>query len=831
MQYGQKIPVYPGMATVYATMDFETFSYAGYFWDAAGPKWKGPRGVKDKGLPAIGARVYAEHPSTEVIVLRYDLADGAGVRYWRPGVLGATVVHCKQSASDVYIGRPGPWGNPFEIGRDGTRAEVIAKYRAHVLATPELFWRIPELVGKRLGCWCAPNDCHGDVLAELAGLPWPLFLHLAAGRLVEAHNAMFEKVIWQFVCQVKYGFPPLDPQQVRCSMAKARAFGLPGGLGPLGAVLGLDTQKDKEGKRLIQVLSLPQKPTKTRPATRRTREDSPAEFEAMDAYCGTDVEAEQQASERIPDLVPHELDYWLADQAVNHRGIGVDLESVQACIDVLEQALERMRDEMASLTGGLAPSQAEALRGWLGANGCSVPAVDADAVEAALKRSDLAPHVRRVLEIRAAASSASVKKLYAMAAHANRDARLCDLYNYHGARTGRDTHSDVQPGNLPKAGPKLRWCESDGCHRPYGRHIEACPWCGASAAFSKEEGWDWKAVDHALRVIKSRSVEAVEYFFGDVLLTLSGCIRGLLVAAPGHDLICSDYSSIEAVVLACLAGEDWRIKVFHGNRPMYLMSASAITGTPVEEYERYKAEQGHHHPDRQYIGKVAELALGYGGWVGGWLGFDDSGRFTEDEIKGIISKWRAASPAIVEFWGGQTRGKPWAPERFELFGLEGMAIAAVLYPGQRFQARSIGFEVVNDILFCILPSGRRVAYWRPRLEPGKWESTYTLSYEGWNTNPKNGPIGWIRMTIYGGKWAENVTQGVARDIMSAAVVRLERANYPVVLRVHDELAAEVPEGWGSVEEFESLMATMPPWATGWPIRAAGGWRRKRYCKD
>jgi DNA polymerase len=187
---------------------------------------------------------------------------------------------------------------------------------------------------------------------------------------------------------------------------------------------------------------------------------------------------------------------------------------------------------------------------------------------------------------------------------------------------------------------------------------------------------------------------------------------------------------------------------------------------------------------------------------------------------------------IVKMWGGQIRGKPWAPDRWELFGLEGAAIAAVQNPGRCFAYRSISYGVKGDALYCRLPSGRYVTYHKPRLAPSsRWEGQLELTFEGWNTNPKNGPMGWIRMQTFAGRLFENVVQAVARDIMAHAVVNLERAGYPLVLRVHDELVAEVPCGFGSVEEFETIMGQLPAWAAGWPIRAAGGWRGKRYRKD
>jgi DNA polymerase len=306
----------------------------------------------------------------------------------------------------------------------------------------------------------------------------------------------------------------------------------------------------------------------------------------------------------------------------------------------------------------------------------------------------------------------------------------------------------------------------------------------------------------------------------------------MFVAAPGHDLIASDYSAIEAVVLAELAGEKWRQEVFRTHGKIYEMSASKISGVPFEEMMEHRKRTGQHHPLRKTIGKVAELASGYQGWVGAWKAFGADEFMSEEEMKTAILKWRAESPNIVEFWGGQTRRLPFGGSVQEYYGIEGAAISAVLVSGQEFSHRGVTYFCQGDVLYCRLLSGRYLTYHRPRLEPSqKRFGEHSLSYEGWNTNPKNGPIGWIRMQTWGGRLVENLVQATARDIQREALVRQERAGYKIVLHVYDENVAEVPEGWGSVEEFEMIMSTMPAWAADWPVRAAGGWRGKRYRKD
>lgn len=756
---GQQVPAGPAFATVLPDLDFETYSEAGYTWNEAAKKYDKPIGATKGGLSAVGAAVYTQHPTCEVLSLQFDLKDGRGAEFWRPGM---------------------------------------------------------------------PN-------------PQRLFDYLATGGLIEAHNSMFEYRVWTDVCVKRYGWPPIDLRQLRCSMAKARAHALPGALGDVGQVLNIAHQKDKEGTRLLNLFSIPRKPTAKDPRRRIRPEEDPVDGPKLYAYNERDIVAESEVSVLCPDLPPYELKYWLADQAINYRGVGVDLDSVNACIDILHQAQRKYDAELFELTGGQVAggSKVQQLKAWLAECGVYMDSLDSDAIEEELPKLEPGCPAHRALEIRQLVGSASVKKIYSMSRMATSSRRLCDMFIYHGPRTGRDAHQDVQPGNLPKAGPQVRWCEDAGCNRPYAHHLDTCPWCGCSSAFSREKfaadedgGWTWRSVQFALDVIHTRSLELVEWFFGDALLTISGCVRGMFISAPGKDLICSDYSSIEAVVTAALAGEQWRLDAFARKDDIYLTSAARITGKTLEWY---MANGGKKHPDRQKIGKPAELGLGFGGWIGAWRQFDSTDTFDDDQVKANIMAWRAASPAIVELWGGQFRGTPWEPTRMELYGLEGCAVAAIQQPGKAFAYRGITYAVKDDVLYCRLLSGKLLTYHRPRLAKVSrrdgWVETYEITFEGWNTNPKKGPRGWIRMKTYGGSLAENVIQGTAADVMKFAVPNLEAAGYPIVLRIHDELAAEVPEGFGSIEEFETIMATLPDWCKDWPIRAAGGWRAKRYRKD
>ena len=674
--------------------------------------------------------------------------------------------------------------------------------------------------------------------------PIDLFLHIRRGGLVSGWNSGgFEVKVWGW-CAKSLHWPPVPTGQWRDSMANARAHSLPGALAKAAEVLGCAEQKNKEGARLLDKFSIPRAPTKTNPSLRTRPQDDPADAELLYAYCDQDVRTEQSIGYQVPDLSPSELAIWQCDRAINDRGVQVDVSGIENCIEVINQAHTLYNAELAELTGGTVSkaSELQKLIGWLGATGAHTSSLDEEHVAELLKRSDLPPHARRALEIRAAIGSASVKKAFAMRNQTSADGRLRDLFIYHGARTGRVTGSGPQPTNLPNsAGVYAKACGPCGGH--YGTHHAFCPWCGTVADAARTVEWGIASAEWALKSIATQTLAFVEYIWGDAMSAVSGSLRSLFVAAEGKDLLCSDYSSIEAVVVAELAGEEWRRKVFQTHGKIYEMSAAKISGVPFEDFMAhagYALEQlqhpewwtlkpantGSHHPLRKKIGKVAELASAYQGWIGSWKAFGADEFMSEDEMKTAILAWRDASLAIVEFWGGQQRG-----HRTEYYGAEGMAVQAVLHPGTVFECRKHQFQMRGDVLYLRLLSGRELTYHRPRLALStKRAGTYAISYEGWNSNPKNGPVGWIRMDTWGGRLVENIVQATARDIQWHGILNLEKAGYPIVLHVYDEDISEVPEGFGSVEEFETIMAVMPPWAAGWPIRAKGGWRGKRYRK-
>ncbi len=727
-----------------ASLDFETYSAAGYVWDFARSRWTAPYGATRGGLAACGHEHYARHESTEILIAGYHLPGDTDVKSW------------------------------------------------HVGLDP----------------------------------PCDLLDYVQSGRPLRAHNSPFEAAIWEHVAVARMGWPAVRPEQWHCTMALCHVSGLPGSLDAATAALGLSETKAKAGAALIRKFSIPRSPTKHDDRLRVHPTDDPSAFAEFVEYCAQDVRAEMALAAALPPMTPAEREFWLIDQAINRRGVAVDLDAVDACIRAVDRLRELTVAECESLTGGIRPSQVGELTAWLSRYVPDLSGLTSDDVDELLARTDLPPTVRRVVELRALSASASIKKLYAIRRAVCPDGRLRGLYVHHGARTGRPAGRLVQPTNMPRSGPKLKF---DSVGLPFCADLADSPWTGEIVESVREWGPD--CVDPVLSVVGSIPADQLPSLLGNPLDVLTGCMRGLFVAAPGKLLVASDYSAIEAVVAAAISGQQWRLDAFARGEDIYLASISQMTGTPLETYKAYKTQHGHHHPDRQR-GKIAELALGYGGWIGAMRQFGAEG--TDDELKSTVLAWRDASSAIVEAWGGQGRGWPgswrYVPE---LYGLEGAAVAAIQRPDTPHSAAlcTLTYHARPDVLTMRLPSGRRLSYRQPRLSPSiRREGELSVSFMTNNTNPKMGSMGWVRMETYGGRLFENACQAIAHDIQRFGILALERAGWPVVLHVYDEDVAEVPEALADVDAFERIMSQLPPWAADWPLRVGGGYAARRYQK-
>lgn len=588
-------------------------------------------------------------------------------------------------------------------------------------------------------------------LAQGEELPGEVAEAVFDGSVVKtAFNANFERT-----CLSKYFGRYLPPESWHCSAVQAAVLALPRSLEDVGAVLGLDEQKMKEGKELVRYFCVPCKPTKANGGRRRNLPcHAPEKWELFKAYCMRDVDVEKAIRGKLCKFpIPEgEMELYRLDQRINDRGVPVDMGLVRQAVKCERLHKEVVTKRAYELTGLENPNSVAQLKGWLGENGVEAENLSRKAVAELIEESD--GEVEELLRLRLLMAKTSVKKYEAMERSVCSDGRVHGLLQFYGAnRTGRWAGRLVQVQNLPQ------------------NHIED--------------------LGLARRLVGEGRFEDVEMFYDSTPNVLSELIRTAFVPEPGCRFVVADFSAIEARVLAWLAGERWRLEVFSSHGKIYEASASAMFHVPIEEVTKGS-------PLRQK-GKIAELGLGYGGAAGALvsMGALDMG-LSEDDLPPLVAAWRRANPHITQFW----------------WDVDKAAVEAVTKrTGTR--AGRIGFEYRSGILFVTLPSGRKLAYVKPRMAVNKF-GREGLTYEGILENKK-----WGRIETYGPKLVENIVQGTARDLLAEAMLRVEKRGYPIVMHCHDEIIAEVPEGMGSVEEMCEVMAVQPSWAEGLPLRADG----------
>lgn len=574
-----------------------------------------------------------------------------------------------------------------------------------------------------------------------------------------AFNANFERI-----CFSNYYQHSFRPEAWRCTAVQAAMLALPLSLEGVGAVLGLDKQKMTEGKELIKYFCSPCKATKSNGGrTRNLPKDAPEKWRQFKTYCIRDVDVEKQIRQRLAKFpIPkREQEIYCLDQRINDRGIMVDRNLVNHAVacDLLykETATARAYE----LTGLENPNSVSQLKFWLKEKGLEVDSLAKDTVKDLSMKAE--GDVQEVLKLRLATSKTSVKKYEAIDRSVCAENRVHGLLQFYGAnRTGRWAGRLVQIHNLPQN------------HLP--------------------------DLELARALVSEGRYEEVELFYESTPNVLSELIRTAFVAKPGCRFIISDYSAIEARVLAWLAGEEWRLQVFETHGKIYEASASAMFHVPIEEITKTS--------QLRQKGKISELALGYGGAVGALtsMGALKMG-LTEEELPGLVSTWRSANPHITAFW--------WAVDE--------AAITAVRDKKPSKVGR-VSFEYKSGILFVTLPSGRKLSYVKPRMMLNKF-GREGLTYEGIGESKK-----WMRLETYGPKLVENIVQAASRDILAEAMLRLEKEGFDIVCHVHDEVVLEVPDGKSSVEEVNEIMAVNPVWTEGLPLKAAG-FESPFYKKD
>lgn len=571
-----------------------------------------------------------------------------------------------------------------------------------------------------------------------------------------AFNAQFERV-----CLSNYLETWLSPDSWHCTMVWSATLGLPLSLEGVGAVLGLEKQKLTEGKNLIKYFCVPCAPTKTNGGrTRNLPQHDMEKWEQFKAYNLRDVETEMSIQKKLSRFpVPDSIwDEYHLDQEINDRGIGLDMTLVEQAIAIDSISRKNLTQQIQNLTDLDNPNSVAQMKGWLSDNGLEMDTLGKKAVAETLKTAP--KHLADVLSLRQQLAKSSVKKYTAMQTAVCKDSRARGMFQYYGAnRTGRFAGRIIQLQNLPQ------------------NHMSD--------------------LADARALVRSGNYDALELLYDDIPDTLSQLIRTAFVPQDGRKFIVADFSAIEARVLAWLAGEKWRMQVFADGKDIYCSSASQMFGVPVEKH----GINGH----LRQKGKIAELALGYGGSVGALksMGALEMG-LTEEELQPLVNAWRNANPMITAMW--------WDIDR---------AVKTTVREHIPTEVAGLKFTYESGFLFMKLPSGRRLAYVKPRMGINQFGSE-SVTYEGVGATKK-----WERLESYGPKFCENAIQAIARDILMYAMQTLR--NCSIVAHVHDELIIEADRRM-SLSAVCEQMGRTPPWAKGLLLRA-DGYECDFYKKD
>lgn len=621
------------------------------------------------------------------------------------------------------------------------------------------------------------------------------------GYEFSAHNAFFERCIYNNILVDRYGWPEIPPLNYRCTAAKAAACALPRALDGAGAAMKLTIQKDRRGysammrtckptnewkkwtdikariragarvsDRFRAIAASPEPPLFLEPR------HAPDIWQTLYQYCEIDVRAEEALDDALPDLPPQEQEIWHLNQLLNCRGLRIDIPTVHKVVGIMAEESETKLKELDSLTMGLVtkPGARKSILDFLALEGIELPDLRAKTVDDKLKGFELSEDMHRLLEIRKALSLTSTKKYQSFLNRAGKDGRIRDIILYHGASTGRDTGTGVQPHNFPRGLIKV------DKSRPYA------------------------AVENVIEC----EPDMLRILYGDSLAILfSSILRNMIIPTEGYELFVADFSKIEVAVLWWLAGNEPGLKILRAGLDPYKYMAAANTGRNYQDIP----DEG---DDRQ-LGKAQVLGCGFGM---GAPKFQKTAwdmyrlALTDEQSKMAVDNYRKANAAVPVLWKQY----------------EGAAVAALECADDRgTRAGKCDFLIKDKFLWVTLPSGRRLAYREPQIAWRETDYGARKTLEFWAVNSKTKK--WAIERTWGGTLTENIVQAVARDLMMLAIVNLEKAGYQALLTVHDEALCEAEIGKGNLDEFTRLMCSAPKWAHGLPLEAKG-WQGPRYRK-
>lgn len=585
--------------------------------------------------------------------------------------------------------------------------------------------------------------------------------------LKTAFNANFERT-----CITSHFKVPCDSTQWRCTMVHSLALGLPGSLESVAEVLKLDAKKDLRGKNLIKYFSVPCKPTKANGGRNRNMPEHDQEkWETFKEYCIQDVVVERAIRNKLNRFpIPQkEWDLWALDQRINDMGVMLDVLIFRNAIACSEQYSKKLIEESQKITNLNNPNSLPQLKAWLGDKGLDISdGIKKDTISGLLASAP-DESTKRVLEIRQELGKTSVDKYNAMSRSVCNDHRARGLLQFCGAnRTGRWAGRLIQVQNLPQ---------------------------------NKIED-----LETARFVLGSGDYELLEMLYGAPSFVLSQLIRTAFIPKEGHRFIVSDFSAIEARVVAWLADEKWVLDVFKGHGKIYEATAAQMFKVPIETIVK-----GHKNYELRAKGKVATLACGYQGGSNALIamGALKSG-IPEEDLPKLVQQWRDANPHIRNLW----------------YAAERAAVQAIQEKTTVKLAHGVQYRYSGGVLFADLPSGRSLAYINARIKPDPNFGKDGVVYEGMEQTKKK----WMAQRTYGGRLVENLVQAIARDCLAESLMRLDKAGFNTVMHIHDEVVLEVPNGKSSVEEIEAIMGKPIPWAKGLPLSAAG-FECNFYMKD